>query len=60
MNRLYRLLGLAWKFVHELCGENDYERHRARVLARGENPLTREAFFLERLELKYARPNRCC
>ncbi|PYV19516.1 MAG: DUF466 domain-containing protein [Acidobacteria bacterium] len=60
MPLLNSLLGIVWQYLREACGENDYERYRARTLERGENLLSQEAFFVERLELKYARPNRCC
>ncbi len=60
MYRIYGLLRLAWKLLRELCGENNYERYRVRAIERGASPLSREAFFLDRLKLKYARPNRCC
>ncbi len=60
MAQLFRFLVILWNHLREICGENDYERHRERVLKRGGSPPTREKFFLERLELKYTRPNRCC
>jgi putative selenoprotein len=47
-------------FLRELCGENDYDRYRTKALRQGGNLLSREAFFLENLEHKYARPNCCC
>ncbi len=60
MVQLFRSLESLWQFLREVSGENDYEGYRAKVLARGGKVLTPEAFFLERLELKYSRPNRCC
>jgi len=60
MIRLQEITRYIWQLLVEACGENDYERYRERALARGEAALAAEAFFLERLERKYARPSRCC
>ena len=60
MIRLQKITRYIWQLLVEACGENDYERYRERALVRGEAALAAEAFFLERLERKYARPSRCC
>jgi uncharacterized short protein YbdD (DUF466 family) len=60
MVQLFGFLEFLWNSLREVCGENDYEGYRAKVLASGGKVLTPGAFFLERLELKYSRPNRCC
>ena len=48
------------RFLREAAGENDYERYRLRTLARGGVPLAPAAYYVDRLNLKYSRPNRCC
>jgi uncharacterized short protein YbdD (DUF466 family) len=55
-----QLLKTLWTYLRESAGENDYERYRARALARGESPVRAAEFYLSRLEHKYSRPNRCC
>lgn len=60
MIRLQKIARHLWQLLFEACGENDYERYRRCALVRGEAALPAEAFFLERLERKYARPSRCC
>jgi len=57
---LLQLLKTVWHWIREATGENDYQRYRARALARGESPLLPSAFYASRLERKYSRPNRCC
>ncbi len=54
------LIRTAWQYLREVSGENDYLRHRAHVLAQGGTPLAPEAFYLDQLQRKYSRINRCC
>ncbi len=58
--KLNHLIRIAWGYLRELSGENDYERYRARTRALGLELLTPAAFYLSRLREKYLRPNRCC
>ncbi len=60
MRRLLIILHIFWECLREASGENDYARYRAHALARGQMPMTLEAFQLSRWEHKYSRPNRCC
>jgi hypothetical protein len=47
-----------WRFVREWSGDTAYERYVARA---GAGPrLSREAFYLDALRRRYARPSRCC
>ena len=57
---LKSVLKTVWQFLTEAVGDNDYRRYRARLLARGETPLTPDEFYLSNLERKYSQPNRCC
>ncbi len=48
----------AWRGLRSWSGDAAYETYRARAQ---EGPLlSRQAFYLESLERRYARPNRCC
>jgi uncharacterized short protein YbdD (DUF466 family) len=60
ISNLRKLASSLWSYLKEVSGENDYRRYRARVGACGGKPLTVREFYLERLQQKYARPNRCC
>jgi uncharacterized short protein YbdD (DUF466 family) len=55
--RLALLLARAWRAVRVLTGDAAYEIYLARA---GETPLSREAFYLDRLQRRYRGPNRCC
>jgi uncharacterized short protein YbdD (DUF466 family) len=51
-----------WRGVREWCGDTAYETY----LGSARQPdsscvrLTPEEFYVEQLERKYSRPNRCC
>ena len=60
MMKLRQLFRTLWAYLREVSGENDYARYQARARARGERPLSPEAFYLEKLRRNYSRPNRCC
>ena len=47
-----------WRFLREWTGDDAYERYVARTSAGPR--LSREAFYLDTLRRRYARPNRCC
>lgn len=51
-----------WQGIREWCGDNAYERYvDAQHLTPGEcAALTREEFYVEQLNRRYSRPNRCC
>jgi uncharacterized short protein YbdD (DUF466 family) len=55
------LAGTIWMRLREWCGDAAYERYQRAVLRQsGKLPVTRERFYLEQLERRYSRPNRCC
>ena len=58
MDRLRHL----WQLLLELTGDSDYARYCASVRTRhpGQPLPSARAFYLARLDEKYARPNRCC
>jgi hypothetical protein len=50
-----------WQGLREWCGDAAYEKYRKCALRKGlENPLSPTDFYVEQLNQKYSRPNRCC
>ncbi len=60
--RLAYALGYVWQGIREWCGDSAYERYlHVQRLKPGERAeLTREQFYVEQLNRRYSRPNRCC
>jgi uncharacterized short protein YbdD (DUF466 family) len=59
---LRRLLHRFWHGLREWCGDSAYERYlrsNARE-ASGGRALSPAEFYLEQLNRRYSRPNRCC
>lgn len=57
-----RSLQRFWRGVREWCGDAAYERY-LRAKGRqdvGERPLSAEEFYVEQINRRYSRPNRCC
>jgi uncharacterized short protein YbdD (DUF466 family) len=59
---LRRLMRRFWRGLREWCGDAAYERYLRSAATRvGISPkLTAEEFYLEQLNRRYSRPNRCC
>jgi uncharacterized short protein YbdD (DUF466 family) len=52
---------LFWRGLREWSGDAAYDRYLACANHESRNkPLSREEFYVEQLNRKYARPNRCC
>jgi len=50
-----------WQGLREWCGDAAYEKYRKCALrSRQENVLSPAEFYVEQLNKKYSRPNRCC
>ena len=50
-----------WQGLREWCGDAAYENYVRCAARRGlEHPLSPEEFYVEQLNKKYSRPNRCC
>ena len=50
-----------WRGVREWCGDTAYERYlAARTTQRLPQRLSREEFYVEQLNRRYSKPNRCC
>jgi uncharacterized short protein YbdD (DUF466 family) len=57
-----RLLRRIWRGFREWCGDTAYERYlrlRERKSTAG-SELTAEEFYVDQLNRRYSRPNRCC
>ncbi len=56
--RLRRWARRFWRGVREWCGDAAYERY---LRSSATHPkLTAQEFYLEQLNRRYSRPNRCC
>jgi uncharacterized short protein YbdD (DUF466 family) len=50
-----------WQGLREWCGDSCYERYVQCAARHGSEPvLTAEQFYVEQMNRKYSRPNRCC
>jgi uncharacterized short protein YbdD (DUF466 family) len=59
---LPRLLRRFWRGLREWCGDAAYERYLLSAARKSTTtpPLTAEEFYVEQLNRRYSRPNRCC
>jgi uncharacterized short protein YbdD (DUF466 family) len=57
-----RLLRRFWHGLREWCGDAAYERYLGSRTTRSSScpALTAEEFYVEQLNRRYSRPNRCC
>jgi uncharacterized short protein YbdD (DUF466 family) len=50
-----------WRGLRQWCGDSAYETYLASSNRRNEQkPLAPAEFYVEQLNRKYSRPNRCC
>jgi len=50
-----------WKGLRQWSGDSAYETYLACAeRKRGSKPLSPQEFYVEQLNRKYSRPNRCC
>jgi uncharacterized short protein YbdD (DUF466 family) len=61
-SKVRRLARRFWRGVREWCGDAAYERYLRSIASRKCEPcvLTAEEFYVEQLNRRYSRPNRCC
>jgi uncharacterized short protein YbdD (DUF466 family) len=59
---LRRMARIAWRSLREWCGDAAYERYLRFAARRSteHRTLTAEEFYVEQLNRRYSRPNRCC
>lgn len=57
-----RMLRRFWRGLREWCGDAAYERYLCSSNARSgaRTLLTPSEFYVEQLNRRYSRPNRCC
>jgi uncharacterized short protein YbdD (DUF466 family) len=57
-----RLLRRLWRGLREWCGDSAYERYLGSNGRRDaeRHTLTAEEFYIEQVNRRYSRPNRCC
>jgi Selenoprotein, putative len=55
-----RVVGALWQGLREWCGDAAYEKYRRRTPEAAGNFLSPAQFYVEQLNKKYSRPNRCC
>jgi hypothetical protein len=60
-SRAKRGLARFWRGLREWCGDAAYERYRLCAARTGQTQvLSAKEFYVEQLNKKYSRPNRCC
>jgi uncharacterized short protein YbdD (DUF466 family) len=55
-----RLFRRFWRGIREWCGDAAYERYLRSAGAKSGSCRTPEEFYVEQLNRRYSRPNRCC
>ncbi len=57
-----RTLRRFWRGLREWCGDSAYERYLRSANGKSASchTLTAEEFYVEQLNRRYSRPNRCC
>ncbi|HUL16239.1 MAG TPA: YbdD/YjiX family protein [Terriglobales bacterium] len=60
--RISKLSEILWRGLRAWSGDSAYENYlRSRaVRAAGCPPLSRKEFYVQQLNRRYSRPNRCC
>jgi uncharacterized short protein YbdD (DUF466 family) len=52
-----------WRGIRDWCGDSAYERYlnaKQQRRSSADKLLTQEQFYVEHLDRRYSRPNRCC
>ena len=62
LSRIARSLRTVWRGLREWCGDAAYDRYLSSRTTRSskQTPLTAQEFYVERVNRRYSRPNRCC
>ena len=59
--RFREALRIVWRGVRQWCDDSAYETYLACAQKKsGSKPLSATEFYVEQLNRKYSRPNRCC
>jgi hypothetical protein len=61
LGSMRRALGKLWQGLREWCGDAAYEKYVQSAVRRGTKPeLSPTEFYVQQVNAKYSRPNRCC
>jgi hypothetical protein len=61
LKRAKLVLAKFWIGLRQWCGDTAYENYKRCALRAGQGTvLSPEQFYVEQLNRKYSRPNRCC
>jgi uncharacterized short protein YbdD (DUF466 family) len=62
LSRVRLAMRSAWRGLREWCGDAAYDRYLSSRATRSsaQPPLTAAEFYVERVNRRYSRPNRCC
>jgi uncharacterized short protein YbdD (DUF466 family) len=62
LSRIARSFRTVWRGLREWCGDAAYERYLSSRATRSsaQTPLTAQEFYVERVNRRFSRPNRCC
>ena len=61
--RAKKLARHLWRGIRDWCGDSAYERYLIVTKSKDSRncaPLTEKQFYVEQLNRRYSRPNRCC
>jgi uncharacterized short protein YbdD (DUF466 family) len=60
--RVRKIARQLWRGIRDWCGDSAYERYLSATQRRHSQdaPLSQENFYVEQLDRRYSRPNRCC
>ena len=59
-DRMKRMARKVWRGLREWSGDAAYDRYLASPARRSGRILPPEEFYVEQLNRRYSRPNRCC
>lgn len=56
------LVSILWRALRDWCGDSAYENYlKSRAVRRAPcSAVSREQFYVEQVNRRYSRPNRCC
>ena len=60
VDRIRQALSALREWCRGAYGTQDYDSYRRRADRQCTKPLTPEQFYLDEIQRKYSRPNRCC
>jgi len=61
LSQFTRALRTFWRGLRQWCGDSAYETYLACAeRQRAQKPMSATEFYVEQLNRKYSRPNRCC